>query len=1613
MASKDIAIVGMSAMFANGADLHSYWQSILDKVDAVREAPDSWAKPYFDPDSADNDRIYTRLGGFLGDSAEFNPVEFGIMPNAVDGGEPDQYLALKMATAALRDAGYMEREFDREKTGIILGRGTYVNRGYTNLMQHGMMVDQTMEVVQEVCPQLDARMLAELRKSLKDSLPPFTPEMSPGLVPNVVSGRIANRLDLRGPNFIVDAACASSLIAIEMAIRELLSGRSDMVLSGGVHASTPPQIYMIFCQIAAMSRGKIRPFDTAASGTLLGEGLGILCLKRLADAERDNDRIYAVIKGVGVASDGKALGLLAPRLEGEVLALQRAYESCGVDPATVDLVEAHGTGIPLGDQTEISALSQVFGKRGQRLPHTALGSVKSMISHCIPAAGAAAVIKTALALHHKVLPPTLCDEVNPRLNIESTPFYINNESRPWIHASKEHPRRAGVNAFGFGGINSHAVLEEYTGPATQRDTMLHSRWSSELLVLSAADQAGLLEQLNDLKRYITARPNTALADIAFSLSDTKAAEHRLAIIAKDLADLEKKIDLVLGKFANPGTDKLQTRNGIYYQQAGKPGKVALLFPGEGAQYPNMLADLCMLFPTVRKWFDLLDQTFPERENPPSRFVFSAPTSLTKDELALIDQQLFDMDLGSETVFIANMALNALLGEFGIKPDAMLGHSTGENAALLACGIMRNDTDEQLSEKMRHLNAIYEELKSSDRIPRGALLTVGAISPEAFKAYLDQCDMEIMVAIDNCPNQIVLFGQDAEIQKASVELGKLGGLCARLPFDRAYHTPLFAGVSSEFGKFYQTVDVGPGHTQLYSCATTELFNDVEGDIRALANSQWSSCVRFRETIERMHSEGFRVFIEAGPAGNLTSFVQDTLRDSDSSLVLASNSRRRAGLEQLQHTLGRLFVAGVEMTLAPMYARRELKEIDFAAPAQQQVARPKAPFKLEVPRLGVRPEVLESIRKAVSATKVKAESNVVPIKPSKPVVPMHTPQIVKPAEPVVAQTDSRLQVLQGHFDLMNQFLQGQARVMGMAGGVATGDAGTVAAFGNPAWPLLGDTLAHTDDELRMQLCLDVQRAPFLKDHTLGGAPSARDGTLLALPVIPFTFSMEIIAEAAAYLVGNGFVVRGMQNLRGYRWLTLDHGAITLNIHAKRVASHTDEQKVEVRLYQLTGTGPTNGVLVFEGIVRLAQQFEVAPDALEFDLGETSPSALADENLYRTGMFHGPLLQGVKHLRRWSARGIEADLETISLQNYFAGMNQPTFQTDAGLLDAAGQLVGYWLTEQFGSDFNCFPFQVDSFQQFAPMPVAGERALCRAVIIFTDEKQIRADFDLLDTRGRVIARLQAWQDRHFSIPHTFYECRLHPQTAQMSVPWMQNEVGLVIRRVNAFPENFLDDAWAIWKRVLAHIMLNTNERAAWYALPEQGPRRTDWLLGRIAAKDAVRQWARQQHGIVLAPADIEIRTNGQGKPLVDCPALASVVAMPEVSITHNKHGAVAAVNEAGTHLGLDVERLDRVRTSDLMQGAFSESELDCLKQFQVDQRERTLVGLWCAKEAAAKACATGLQGTPRSWLVTRVSGNGNEVVVRHEQKSFVVELWFTVEEVIAVCRDFVHIDNKGMAY
>ena len=302
----EVAIIGMACVFPKAPDLQTFWQNIISKVDAIVDPPESsLTSQVFDPDSTANDRIYCKRGGYLGDLPPFNPADYGIMPLAVDGAEPEHFMALKVAYDALVDSGLAEKPFDRERTEVILGRGTFVNRGYITLMQHGFVLDQTIRLLSELHPEYAAEELATIKDMLKAKLPPFTAETAPGLCHSVMAGIIANRLDLKGPCLVLDAACASCLLALEIGLRDLLTGKCDVVLTGGVQISTHAPIHMVFTQLGALSRlPQLRPFDKDADGTMLGEGIGMMVLKRKEDAVRDGHRIYAIIKGVGSSSDG-------------------------------------------------------------------------------------------------------------------------------------------------------------------------------------------------------------------------------------------------------------------------------------------------------------------------------------------------------------------------------------------------------------------------------------------------------------------------------------------------------------------------------------------------------------------------------------------------------------------------------------------------------------------------------------------------------------------------------------------------------------------------------------------------------------------------------------------------------------------------------------------------------------------------------------------------------------------------------------------------------------------------------------------------------------------------------------------------------------------------------------------------------------------------------------------------------------------------------------------------------------------------------------------------------------------------------------------------------------
>ena len=1469
--SNDIAIIGMACVLPGAPDTRRYWENILHKVNAISDAPPEWeADLFYEQDTKADDRTYCKRGGFLGKLAQFDPFTFGIMPNAVDGGEPDHYMALQASYDALQDCGKLDLEPVKQRTAVIIGRGTYVNRGNAAALQQGVMVESILRILKQLHPEHSDAELAEIKKRIQSTLPPFNADTSSGLVPNIITGRIANRLDLMGPNYLIDAACASSLVAVEMAARELRSGNCDLALAGGVNSNTSPVLMMIFSQLGALShRGQLSSFDKDADGTLLGEGVGMVVLKRLADAEKDRNHIYAVLKNIGIASDGRATHVLAPRLEGEELALRRAYEPVGIDPLTVGLVEAHGTGTPVGDVVEVEALRRVFPPRETESPRCALGSVKSMISHTVPAAGVAGLIKAALALHHKVLPPTLCENPNPKLQLEKSNLYINTETRPWIHGSSKTPRRAGVNAFGFGGINAHAILEEYTGP--HQAPWMQRDWDSELFVFSGDTRAAVAEDARQTLELLRAAGDAlSLKDLAWTLNCNRPmGPVRMSVIGLSHTDLAAKLERGIKRLEDEKTRNIKEIEGIYHfrEPLGLNGKLAFLFPGEGSQYRNMLGDLCIHFPEVRQVFDLMDRAYENhpRDYLPSDVIFPPPLGSPSQE------RLYNMDSGAETVFCANQAMYALIENLGIRADAMVGHSTGEHSALLASKVVEVAGDEEL---IRHILGVYEvfdKLNSTSDIPEAVLLAVAGADHAFLEQQVAASNGELYIALDNCVHQVVLCGHEPVIDRLVAVLTPKGAICQKLPFARAYHTPWFEVFSKPLKQHFDHLRIGHAQTALYSCVTAGPYPRDAEEIRSLAAVQWSSTVRFRETIEGMHRDGVRLFLEIGPRNNLTGFTADVLR-SKPHAAIPSNQQHRSGIVQLHHMLGQLVAHGLHPKLEHLYARRSPRPIG-------EKIKPKRMLALGT---GIQPARLpKDFALPTSETRQPATA---PVPPAASI-----------PQPVTAPADPRSALLQEHLSMMEQLVQPQQEVMAAYLAARQG-APSPPGAAQPRFPFFHDvveTVPGVRAVARHQF--SAEREIVFHDHALGRDVSTEDPSLLGLTLVPLTVTMEMLAEGGA-LLAPGKLLVGMRDIRASRWITLEKPGYMIEATARQTAPG----EVHVALRE-AGARNTLRPILAEAVALFADRYPDSGAPRPFNLENEKRSSWIPEQLYRTGMFHGSLMQGTKSVERAGRNGCSATLEALPHTQLFTDNPRPAFLFDPVLLDAAGQVVAYWFWEAIEKGTDLFPYRVGAFHCFAPAPPAGTLLECRVVRRFESDAVIHSDIEVLDRAGKVYYRLDGWETRRFPQPPRFLRLRIDPRGTYISTPWKEpvaalaGKRGVACCRVQDLPQAFLESSHSVWLKTLAYLVLNRRERAVWDGMQATPKERYDWLLGRCAVKDAVRMLIQERFGEQLCAADVEIvetagrlAAEGQWKPRL---GVNPAVALANSGIA----GAVAALDAA----------------------------------------------------------------------------------------------------------------------
>jgi acyl transferase domain-containing protein/NAD(P)H-dependent flavin oxidoreductase YrpB (nitropropane dioxygenase family) len=930
---SDVAIIGMAAVLPGAATASRFWSNTLKRFDAIVEIPaDRWNwRLYYDPDPKAPDKIISKWGGFLPD-VPFDPIRYGMPPSSLPSIEPAQLIALEVVRSALADAGYADRPFPREQTGVVLGMG-----GGAAQLAMGFAFRSYLPMLDTVLPDAGRRAV----ESCQGLLPEWTEDSFPGFLLNVTAGRIANRLNLGGSNYTVDAACGSSLAAAALAVRELETGAADMVVLGGVDTVQNPFTYLAFSKTQAFSpRGRCRPFDAGADGIVISEGVAALVLKRLADAERDGDRIYAVIKGVGASSDGRARGLTAPVVDGQMRALERAYAKSGVSPSSVGYVEAHGTGTALGDVVEIEALGRLFEGAGASPGSCVVGSVKSSIGHTKCAAGLAGLINASLSLYHNVLPPTIgIESPNPKLDLREGPFRLCTEAQPWLHSQADGPRRAGVSAFGFGGTNFHAVLEAYDQNIASVPSACFRDWPAELLVWRAESPEALSGQLHELSRSLAGGARPHLCDLSHALIlawESRAArpdstgDARLALVAASHADLEEKLrDAQLA--ISEGKARLEDPRGLFFE--AKPpwsvSPVAFLFPGQGAQSAGMLRELAIIFPEVRQAFEEFDRVLLGSACGPVGPLVFPPPAFSEPDRDDARKRLMETDVAQPAVGAACLATLRLLRGLGCDPALVAGHSFGELVALHAAGAYDARALAELSSERGRL------MKEAGAGSSGAMAALRA-GPADADSIIRQVP-GAQVANWNGPAQTVIAGPAAAVDQA-IDLAARSGISSRpLPVSSAFHTPMVAGAREPFGRVAARLVGHQPDRPVYSNLDAAPHPAGPAEIAARLADHLASPVRFGEMIDAMYRGGARVFVEVGPGGALTALVGSVLGERPH-LAVATQPTSPGGLTGLLYALARLIVAGVPLRLERLTRDRVARRLDLAELPAREEAEP---------------------------------------------------------------------------------------------------------------------------------------------------------------------------------------------------------------------------------------------------------------------------------------------------------------------------------------------------------------------------------------------------------------------------------------------------------------------------------------------------------------------------------------------------------------------------------------------------------------------------------------------------------------------------------------------------
>ena len=881
-----IAIVGMDCVFPDAENIDAYWRNIVTGKNSIVEVPEErWNKSvYYAENPSNSHQSPSKWGGFIPE-VNFDPIEFGIPPKSVPSIDVAQLLSLQVAKNALLDAGLEAGNFDGENVSVIFG----VESG------HELAIGYNFR-------SYFSQIYGDLPDELDKLLPNLTEDSFAGVLANVISGRISNRLNLGGRNYTVDAACASSLTAIENACRELQSGSSDMVIAGGADLHNSIVDYLMFTSTHALSpNGQCRTFDNNADGISLGEGVAAVVLKRLSDAERDGDRIYGVIRGVGGSSDGKSLGLTAPRRLGQIRALERSYAQAGLSPSEVGLIEAHGTGTVVGDRTELSALTDLFIDAGAIPGQTQLGSVKTQIGHTKCAAGMAGLIKAVLSVYHGVKPPTLnLENPNHFYNQSLSPFTFFDQASIW----SDSKRVAGVSAFGFGGTNFHTVLSNYQNSPQPPVTL--QEWSAELLVFRGESPLAAFDKAQQLKNYLSNQINISLKNIAYSLATETELAIQFVLITRSKEQLQQQLSLISSDQFDQ-TSFTQVNIEGFYRVKPIEGKVTFLFSGQGSQRLNMARELFVMFPELQELLhentELIDLVFPSQ-------------SFNEAEIKTRKTAITDTRNAQPLLGIVDYGIAKLLKRWGLETQMVAGHSYGEIPALSFAGAI--DEKDLVAISQRRAEVSLQAIEDDP----GKMVAVNEQKQQLTTLIGEH---QVYPVNHNSSQQWVLAGSSDAVDNFVQSCRAKGISVTPIAVACAFHSPLLTKAENYFQQALEDFTLSEPTLPVYSNTTATPYPTSPKAIAKRLAEHLVKPVYFYDELQSIYKDGGRIFVEVGPGKVLTKLARNSLPKD--CVCINTEAPEPDCLWQLLTALGQYVSTGRELNWQQYFAGRQVQSIDW--------------------------------------------------------------------------------------------------------------------------------------------------------------------------------------------------------------------------------------------------------------------------------------------------------------------------------------------------------------------------------------------------------------------------------------------------------------------------------------------------------------------------------------------------------------------------------------------------------------------------------------------------------------------------------------------------------------